>query len=67
MSETIEFSDEQLREEAEELSRRVLGVSAAVAWERVKTGELEGTLFAARLHQLHFLIGDDWNAPLAAE
>lgn len=49
-----EVTREELRKEA-----KVWGVPAAVAWARLKAGELAGTFFAARLAQIFWLLGED--------
>lgn len=48
---------EQWLEEAEELSQRVVRLSAKEAYERAQQGQFNGTPFAAKLSQLMFLAG----------
>ncbi|HKY37183.1 MAG TPA: hypothetical protein VJN18_14665 [Polyangiaceae bacterium] len=68
-TEETEITREQLEAEAEALAREVLGVSAEEAWRRVRDERLhEGTFFATRLAEIHFLLGDPGaHYPAAAE
>jgi hypothetical protein len=67
----IEITREELQSEAEALARKVLGISAHDAWDRLRRGELEGTLFASKMVRLRALLGENDNhdapLPVAAE
>lgn len=66
---TLELTREDLEAEADSLAREVLGAQASrhEAWERVCAGDFEGTFFAARIAQIHWLLGEDNQLPHAAE
>jgi hypothetical protein len=55
---SITLSRETIEAEAEDLAQSVLHTSASEAWRRVKEGELEGTLFAAKLARLFALLNE---------
>jgi hypothetical protein len=55
----VEYTREELEEEAETLAQKVLHVNSREALRRVRDGELEGTLFASKLCQIFFLL-DEW-------
>jgi hypothetical protein len=57
-NEDVEYTLEELEEEAEILSQKVLHVNSREGLKRVRNGELEGTLFASRLCQIFFLLGE---------
>lgn len=59
----ISLTEDELLAYAEEISQQVLGVGAREAWERVKKGELAGTLLASKLSQVFFLIEDSGVEP----
>ncbi len=67
----IEITREELQHEAEALAHKVLGISAQDAWDRLRRGELEGTLFASKMVRLRALLGGNDNheplLPVAAE
>lgn len=67
----IEITREELQKEAEALAHKVLGTSAEDAWDRLRRGDLEGTLFASKMVRLRALLGDNDNhhspVPAAAE
>jgi len=56
----LELTPEELLIEAQSLAEEVMHVSALEAYHRVLAGEFEGTFFAARLHQIFFLLGDEF-------
>jgi hypothetical protein len=58
----------ELAKQAEDLARQVLHTSAEVAWQRLRGGELEGTLFASKMARLRALLGmnDNGGAPHAS-
>jgi hypothetical protein len=63
----VQITREELQNEAEALARKVMHTSAQDAWERVRQGELEGTLFASKMVRLRALLGenDNDNKPLS--
>jgi hypothetical protein len=67
----IEITRDELQKEAEALAQKVLGTSARDAWDRLRRGELEGTLFASKMVRLRALLGENDNhdapVPAAAE
>ncbi len=60
----IQITREELQSEAEALATDVLHASAAEAWRRIASGELEGTLFASKMMRIRWLLGEDSIAPL---
>jgi hypothetical protein len=66
-SQEIEVTREQLLERAESMSQKVMHLSAHAAWGKIQQGEYEGTLFASKMAQIFFLLGDDSELPIAAE
>lgn len=57
-SEEIPLTRAAIEAEAEALARKVLNTSAREAWARVRSGDLEGTLFASKLARLRALAGE---------
>jgi hypothetical protein len=50
---------DDLRDEADQISKLVLGCDRIQAWQRVKAGEMAKSDFAKRLVELMFLIAED--------
>jgi hypothetical protein len=57
-SEDVEYTREELEEEAEILAQKVLHTNSRDALKRVCAGELEGTLFASKICRIFFLLGE---------
>lgn len=58
---------EELQGQAEALAQEVLHVPAEEAWRRLRSGELEGTIFASKMARLLALLGNDnHQGPLAS-
>ena len=52
------LSEREIRDEAERLSRDVMGCCASEALFHVRRGAMEGTLFASKLVRLYALLGE---------
>lgn len=66
-SEIKTVTREQLLEEAEQLAQHALGTSRAEAFLRLEQGEYRGTIFAAKMAAIRFLLDGDAPLPAAAE
>jgi hypothetical protein len=63
----ITRSQAELESQAEDLAQQVLHVPAKEAWRRLRSGELEGTIFASKMARLRALLGNDnYEGPLAS-
>jgi hypothetical protein len=57
---TIEYtSADELRYEANRLTQKTLGISAAEAWTRIQAGKYEGTILASQLKWMGSLLSSD--------
>lgn len=59
--EKVVMSPREIRQEADKLAQRVLGISGDQALSLVRSGEYDGTMFAAELESLYFLLEDHSN------
>ena len=56
--ETVKLTEDEIRQDAENLAQRALRVSADEAWRRVCEGQYKGTVLASRLYRIKFLLGE---------
>ena len=56
--ETVKLTEDEIRQDAENLAQCALGVSADEAWRRVRDGQYAGTVLASRLYRIKFLLGE---------
>ncbi len=64
----VTYSRNELLERAEKLAQESsMRTDARTALERVRNGELEGTMFASELTGIFFLLAENDAQPLAAE